>query len=49
MEKGMAEQYAAGVAAEKVSQATSTIFFDKGMFKSKPVMLKIAESVRPVE
>ena len=45
MEKGMAESYAAGVAADKVNQTTSTMFFDKGMIKSKQVMLKIAESV----
>ena len=42
----MAESYAAGVAADKVNQASSTIFFDKGMIKSKQVILKIAEAVR---
>ena len=45
MEKGMAESYAAGVAADRVSQTTSTIFFDKGMLKSKQVILKVAEVV----
>ena len=45
MEKGMAESYAAGVAADRASQATSTIFFDRGMIKSKQVILKLAEAV----